>query len=153
MNICLVFLFVTKIGKLSDGPIMATTPPLIPLPSPCSPISQHFTFVLTDLESKYRFGHCVYPPGGGRCYCFFSHLPWHEFFYQLLNKLEDIGFYQVSIHVHIRMYVLACVCPGSAKDQGIYVYCGNTLMLQAQVTDVYMETAYSEYSLIRVIRF
>jgi hypothetical protein len=61
------------------------------------PISQHFTFVLTDLESKYRFGHCVYPPGGEQCHCFYSHLPWHDFFYQLLDKLDDIGFNQKDV--------------------------------------------------------
>ena len=57
------------------------------LPFWSSVVTQHFTFVLTDLESKYRFGHCLYPRGANRCYCFFSHLPWFEFFYQLLDKV------------------------------------------------------------------
>ena len=57
------------------------------LPFWSSVVTQHFTFVLTDLESKYRFGHCLYPCGANRCYCFFSHLPWFEFFYQLLDQV------------------------------------------------------------------
>jgi len=30
----------------------------------------HFTFVLTDLDSKYRFGFCRYPPKLDSCTCF-----------------------------------------------------------------------------------
>ena len=31
---------------------------------------EHFTFVLTDLDSKYMFGFCRYPPRGETCMCF-----------------------------------------------------------------------------------
>lgn len=31
---------------------------------------EHFTFVLTDLDSKYKFGFCRYPPKGETCMCF-----------------------------------------------------------------------------------
>ena len=30
---------------------------------------EHFTFVLTDLDSKYRFGFCLYRPKGDICMC------------------------------------------------------------------------------------
>ena len=69
--------------SLSLSPVTSFYPSL---PFWSSVVTQHFTFVLTDLESKYRFGHCLLR-GANRCYCFFSHLPWFEFFYQLLDRV------------------------------------------------------------------
>ncbi|XP_022067854.2 DENN domain-containing protein 1A isoform X1 [Acanthochromis polyacanthus] len=55
-----------------------------------SPVSQNFTFVLTDIESKQRFGFCRLSTGAHtRCYCILSYLPWFEVFYKLLNVLAD----------------------------------------------------------------
>ena len=31
---------------------------------------EHFTFVLTDLDSNYRFGFCFYRPKADTCMCF-----------------------------------------------------------------------------------
>ena len=39
-------------------------------PSPHSDTEEHFAFVLTDLEGKYRFGFCRSPPKGETCMCF-----------------------------------------------------------------------------------
>lgn len=50
----------------------------------------HFTFVLTDLESKYKFGYCRYATGAQTCLCVVSCLPWFEVFYKLLNLLAEM---------------------------------------------------------------
>ncbi|GAB5583567.1 DENN domain-containing protein 1B isoform X5 [Prionailurus iriomotensis] len=41
-------------------------------------VGQHFTFVLTDIESKQRFGFCRLTSGGKICLCILSYLPWFE---------------------------------------------------------------------------
>lgn len=52
-------------------------------------VGQHFTFVLTDMESKQRFGFCRLTSGGRVCLCILSYLPWFEVYYKLLNTLAD----------------------------------------------------------------
>ncbi|XP_037340330.2 DENN domain-containing protein 1A isoform X3 [Pungitius pungitius] len=52
-------------------------------------VGQNFTFVLTDIESKQRFGFCRLSSGAQTCYCILSYLPWFEVFYKLLNILAD----------------------------------------------------------------
>ncbi|KAK1153809.1 DENN domain-containing protein 1B isoform X1 [Acipenser oxyrinchus oxyrinchus] len=52
-----------------------------------SPVVQHFTFVLTDLEGQQRFGFCRL--ASRTCLCILSYLPWFEVFYKLLNNLAD----------------------------------------------------------------
>ncbi|XP_048213348.1 DENN domain-containing protein 1B isoform X2 [Perognathus longimembris pacificus] len=52
-------------------------------------VGQHFTFVLTDIESKQRFGFCRLTSGGQICLCILSYLPWFEVYYKLLNTLAD----------------------------------------------------------------
>ncbi|XP_053769234.1 DENN domain-containing protein 1B isoform X2 [Desmodus rotundus] len=52
-------------------------------------VGQHFTFVLTDIESKQRFGFCRLTSGGRTCLCILSYLPWFEVYYKLLNTLAD----------------------------------------------------------------
>uniref|UniRef100_A0A6Q2Z7I0 UDENN domain-containing protein n=1 Tax=Esox lucius TaxID=8010 RepID=A0A6Q2Z7I0_ESOLU len=54
-----------------------------------SQVGQNFTFVLTDIESKQRFGFCRLSSGAHSCYCIISYLPWFEVFYKLLNILAD----------------------------------------------------------------
>ncbi|XP_069793965.1 DENN domain-containing protein 1B isoform X3 [Narcine bancroftii] len=55
-----------------------------------SQVGQHFTFVLTDIESKQRFGFCRLTSGCKVCICILSYLPWFEVFYKLLNTLADL---------------------------------------------------------------
>ncbi|XP_077986589.1 uncharacterized protein LOC144440974 isoform X3 [Glandiceps talaboti] len=55
-----------------------------------SPAGQLFTFVLTDIESRYRFGFCRHPPGAQTCLCILSYLPWFEIFYRFLNTLGEM---------------------------------------------------------------
>lgn len=60
---------------------------------PCEPEShavEHFTFTLTDIESKLRFGFCRLSAGGSSCLCFVSSLPWFDVFYKILNKMSDL---------------------------------------------------------------
>uniref|UniRef100_A0A8D1VG86 UDENN domain-containing protein n=1 Tax=Sus scrofa TaxID=9823 RepID=A0A8D1VG86_PIG len=52
-------------------------------------VGQHFAFVLTDIESKQRFGFCRLASGGKICLCILSYLPWFEVYYKLLNTLAD----------------------------------------------------------------
>uniref|UniRef100_A0A1A7X3U4 DENN/MADD domain containing 1A n=3 Tax=Iconisemion striatum TaxID=60296 RepID=A0A1A7X3U4_9TELE len=52
-------------------------------------VGHNFTFVLTDIESKQRFGFCRLSSGAHTCYCILSYLPWFEVFYKLLNILAD----------------------------------------------------------------
>ncbi|XP_051041308.1 DENN domain-containing protein 1A isoform X8 [Phodopus roborovskii] len=54
-----------------------------------SQVGQHFTFVLTDIDSKQRFGFCRLSSGARSCFCILSYLPWFEVFYKLLNILAD----------------------------------------------------------------
>ncbi|XP_072569982.1 DENN domain-containing protein 1A isoform X2 [Paramormyrops kingsleyae] len=52
-------------------------------------VGQNFTFVLTDIESKQRFGFCRLSAGAHNCFCILSYLPWFEVFYKILNILAD----------------------------------------------------------------
>lgn len=52
-------------------------------------VGQNFTFVLTDIESKQRFGFCRLTSGCKLCICLLSYLPWFEIYYKLLNTLAD----------------------------------------------------------------
>ncbi|KAL8164547.1 UNVERIFIED_CONTAM: hypothetical protein K2H54_053228, partial [Gekko kuhli] len=54
-----------------------------------SPAVQHFTFALTDLEGKQRFGFCRLAKGFRSCLCILSYLPWFEVFYKILNNIAD----------------------------------------------------------------
>ncbi|KAK7504503.1 hypothetical protein BaRGS_00004369 [Batillaria attramentaria] len=60
-----------------------------PCKSNTSQVDQ-FTFVLTDLESNYRFGYCRHGTGAQTCLCIVSCLPWFEVFYKMLNFLAEI---------------------------------------------------------------
>ncbi|XP_060604948.1 DENN domain-containing protein 1B-like isoform X2 [Ruditapes philippinarum] len=50
----------------------------------------HFTFTLTDLEGKFKFGFCRHATGAQTCFCIVSFLPWFEVFYNFLNILAEI---------------------------------------------------------------
>ncbi|XP_072517039.1 DENN domain-containing protein 1B isoform X1 [Salminus brasiliensis] len=52
-------------------------------------VGQNFTFVLTDIDSKQRFGFCRLTSGCKVCICLLSYLPWFEIYYKLLNTLAD----------------------------------------------------------------
>ncbi|XP_029284928.1 DENN domain-containing protein 1B [Cottoperca gobio] len=52
-------------------------------------VGQNFTFVLTDIDGKQRFGFCRLTQGCRLCLCLLSYVPWFEIYYKLLNTLAD----------------------------------------------------------------
>ncbi|KZC14460.1 DENN domain-containing protein 1A, partial [Dufourea novaeangliae] len=51
---------------------------------------QHFSFVLTSIDSKWTFGFCRHDPKTDTGLVILSALPWHEIFYKLLNKIATL---------------------------------------------------------------
>uniref|UniRef100_A0A0N4ZBV8 UDENN domain-containing protein n=1 Tax=Parastrongyloides trichosuri TaxID=131310 RepID=A0A0N4ZBV8_PARTI len=51
---------------------------------------QLFTFVLTDGNGFYTFGYCRYNPTINTCICILSSLPWHTFFFKLLDLISTV---------------------------------------------------------------
>ncbi|BFZ05834.1 hypothetical protein BsWGS_08873 [Bradybaena similaris] len=60
-----------------------------PCPTDASKVD-HFTFVLTDLDSMFRFGYSRHATGHQTCLCIVSWLPWFEIFYKMLDFLAEI---------------------------------------------------------------
>ncbi|KAJ9587700.1 hypothetical protein L9F63_018880, partial [Diploptera punctata] len=54
-------------------------------------IVQHYSFVLTSIDSKWTFGFCRHDPKTETALVILSYLPWHESFYKLLNHIADIN--------------------------------------------------------------
>ncbi|XP_050312405.1 DENN domain-containing protein 1A-like isoform X2 [Anthonomus grandis grandis] len=48
-------------------------------------VIQHYSFVLTDLESKWTFGFCRHDPKSETSIVVLSYLPWHQSFYKFLD--------------------------------------------------------------------
>uniref|UniRef100_A0A3P8WMD2 DENN domain containing 1B n=1 Tax=Cynoglossus semilaevis TaxID=244447 RepID=A0A3P8WMD2_CYNSE len=70
-----------------------------------SQVGQNFTFVLTDIDSKQRFGFCRLTQGCRVCICLLSYLPWFEIYYKLLNTLAD---YLLKKQVKTKISALLC---------------------------------------------
>ncbi|XP_049886207.1 DENN domain-containing protein 1A-like isoform X2 [Pectinophora gossypiella] len=51
---------------------------------------QHYSFVLTSVDSKYTFCFCRYDPKANTALVLLSHLPWHDQFYKLLNCIANL---------------------------------------------------------------
>ncbi|XP_064458650.1 DENN domain-containing protein 1A-like isoform X2 [Ornithodoros turicata] len=51
---------------------------------------QHFSFVLTSVDSKWTFGFCRHAPNSPTCFVLLSYLPWHETFYKVLNEIAEL---------------------------------------------------------------
>ncbi|XP_063235745.1 DENN domain-containing protein 1B isoform X1 [Bacillus rossius redtenbacheri] len=51
---------------------------------------QHYSFVLTNVDSKWTFGFCRHDPKSETALVILSYLPWHESFYKLLNQIAQI---------------------------------------------------------------
>jgi len=51
---------------------------------------QLFSFVLTDIESKWLFGFCRHDPKTSTSLVFLGRLPWHELIFRVLNTVADI---------------------------------------------------------------
>ncbi|KAG7312948.1 hypothetical protein JYU34_000010 [Plutella xylostella] len=51
---------------------------------------QHYSFVLTSVDSKYTFCFCRYDNKSNTSLVLLSHLPWHDIFYKLLNCIASL---------------------------------------------------------------
>ncbi|RZF32373.1 hypothetical protein LSTR_LSTR001837 [Laodelphax striatellus] len=51
---------------------------------------QHYSFVLTNLDSKWTFGFCRHDPKSETALVVLSFLPWHESFYKFLNIICEL---------------------------------------------------------------
>ncbi|ELV10000.1 DENN domain-containing protein 1C [Tupaia chinensis] len=95
---------------------------------PPSSAVQHFTFTLTDLEGKRRFGFCRLRAGAQRCLCILSHLPWFEVFYKLLNTVGDLlAQDQVSEAEELLKNLLQQPLPGPQASVGLELGSGVTI--------------------------
>ncbi|CAK8691182.1 unnamed protein product [Clavelina lepadiformis] len=53
--------------------------------------ANHFTFILTDIEGKHRFGFCKLVDDGTKCYCVLSFVPWFDIFGKILNYAHELS--------------------------------------------------------------
>ncbi|XP_062269212.1 DENN domain-containing protein 1A isoform X2 [Platichthys flesus] len=138
-----VYLEVAHPGSHSSGPKVRRQFPevytdqetLQTLPKFCFPfgmdsptvtqVGQNFTFVLTDIESKQRFGFCRLSSGAHTCYCILSYLPWFEVFYKLLNILADYtikGQESQWQELLVSLHVLPIPEPGVPVHLGVHSF-------------------------------
>lgn len=70
---------------------------------------QHYSFVLTDIESKWTFGFCRHDSKSETALVVLSHLPWHQAFYKFLDKIgllmqstraDDLREFLVAVYAH-----------------------------------------------------
>lgn len=61
---------------------------------PCNNLSinevTQFSFVLTNIDSKWTFGYCRISPATDTCIVLLSQLPWHETFFKIVSFIGDI---------------------------------------------------------------
>ncbi|XP_025411611.1 DENN domain-containing protein 1B-like isoform X2 [Sipha flava] len=53
-------------------------------------VIQHYSFVLTNIDSKWTFGFCRHDPKSETALVVLSYLPWHESFYKFLNCISNL---------------------------------------------------------------
>nr|CAD7263238.1 unnamed protein product [Timema shepardi] len=53
-------------------------------------VVQHYSFVLTSVDSKWTFGFCRHDPKSETALVVLSYLPWHESFYKFLNHIAQL---------------------------------------------------------------
>ncbi|XP_040387241.1 DENN domain-containing protein 1A isoform X2 [Cygnus olor] len=90
-----------------------------------SQVGQNFTFVLTDIDSKQRFGFCRLSSGAKSCFCILSYLPWFEVFYKLLNVLADYsakGQDNQRSELLETLHKLTIPEPGTSVHLGVHSY-------------------------------
>ncbi|KAJ6652862.1 hypothetical protein lerEdw1_010580 [Lerista edwardsae] len=90
-----------------------------------SQVGQNFTFVLTDIDSKQRFGFCRLSSGAKACFCILSYLPWFEVFYKLLSILADYTAKGQDDHWHElleALHQLPVPDPGTSVHLSVHSY-------------------------------
>jgi hypothetical protein len=65
-------------------------------------VIQHYSFVLTDLESKWTFGFCRHDPRSETAIVVLSYLPWHQAFYKYVQNIQDDQEVDDTLSFHIR---------------------------------------------------
>ncbi|XP_076028640.1 DENN domain-containing protein 1A isoform X6 [Oratosquilla oratoria] len=99
---------------------------------------QHFSFVLTSLDSKWTYGFCRHAAKAETALVLLSFLPWHEVFYKLLNVCSDYLSSSSPEDVWLCLqeaYRCPTPAPGSdlvlplPNDQHFMVQCPNHLRL------------------------
>uniref|UniRef100_A0A667Y3T6 DENN domain containing 1B n=1 Tax=Myripristis murdjan TaxID=586833 RepID=A0A667Y3T6_9TELE len=107
-----------------------------------SQVGQNFTFVLTDIDSKQRFGFCRLTQGCRVCICLLSYLPWFEIYYKLLNTLADylckhqsrVSVCWVESVCHVPVYLSVPVClQRNLTEYFVAVDVNNMLQLYASM--------------------
>ncbi|XP_034256007.1 DENN domain-containing protein 1A-like isoform X3 [Thrips palmi] len=53
-------------------------------------VIQHYSFVLTNIDSKWTFGFCRHDPKTETALVLLSYLPWHKSFYKLLDIIGEM---------------------------------------------------------------
>ncbi|XP_065211739.1 DENN domain-containing protein 1B-like [Planococcus citri] len=53
-------------------------------------IMQHYSFVLTNVDSKWTFGFCRHDPASETALVILTYLPWHEAFSKFLNYISEL---------------------------------------------------------------
>uniref|UniRef100_A0A3B5MCG5 DENN/MADD domain containing 1A n=1 Tax=Xiphophorus couchianus TaxID=32473 RepID=A0A3B5MCG5_9TELE len=129
-----LFTYVQSVRYIAHQFLFALQETLLTVPKFCFPFSmdsltinqvgQNFTFVLTDIESKQRFGFCRLSSGAHTCYCILSYLPWFEVFYKLLNILADCTVKGQVTHSTLACYVWFLFVSKLSLGPGVPVHLG-----------------------------
>ncbi|XKL60307.1 hypothetical protein PGB90_001323 [Kerria lacca] len=53
-------------------------------------VPQHYSFVLTNVDSKWTFGFCRHDPRSETALVVLTYLPWHEAFSKFLNYISEL---------------------------------------------------------------
>lgn len=80
-------------------------------------VIQHFSFVLTSIDSKWTFGFCRHDPKTETALVMLSFLPWHETFYKLLDIIGEMVISSKSGAEHLWTF-LDAVYNSSVPEQG-----------------------------------
>lgn len=102
-----------------------------------STIVQHYSFVLTSIDSKWTFGFCRHDPKTETALVLLSYLPWHESFYKWVSVLQWYGVNSCKLHrcfieaeswschvlgdcsVHVRIDVICSCCLCGCEIWGV----------------------------------
>ncbi|XP_051906037.1 DENN domain-containing protein 1A-like isoform X2 [Hippocampus zosterae] len=88
-------------------------------------MDQNFTFVLTDINSKHRFGFCRLSSNSHTCYCLLSYLPWFDVYYKLLNIIADYTVFGQEINFQdllVSLHTLSIPEPGVPVHLAMHFY-------------------------------
>lgn len=56
-----------------------------------SDVITHFSFVLTNIKSKWTFGYCRHTPDNDTSLVILSDLPWHSTFFKILDHCAELS--------------------------------------------------------------